>query len=152
MKEFLRLSGNLQSVTLKTNGNGRIQINSITPDCTNGWTGKYYSDCNVTVTAIPDAGASFAGWEGDYAGNEKTVTMKLSKAMRLQANFADRPAIGDVNADGRVNIADAVLLQKYLLTMPDAKLTDWKAADLDENGILNTTDLVLLKRELLSGS
>lgn len=43
MKNYLGLSGSLQTITLKTNGNGRIQINSVIPDTSTGaWTGKYY--------------------------------------------------------------------------------------------------------------
>ena len=43
---------------------------------------------------------------------------------------------GDVNADGKFNIADAVIFQKWLLDFPDVKLNDWKAADLCEDGNL----------------
>lgn len=56
---------------------------------------------------------------------------------------------GDVNADGALSVTDAVLLQKWLLAVPDAKLTDWKAADLCEDNIINVLDLHLLKRMLL---
>ena len=53
---------------------------------------------------------------------------------------------GDVNAD---SVIDAILLQKWLLAVPDAALTDWKAADLCEDNIINEIDLHLLKRMLL---
>lgn len=57
---------------------------------------------------------------------------------------------GDVNADGELNIADVVLMQKWLLDVPDVKLANWEAADLCEDGELNVFDLCLMKRELLS--
>ncbi len=56
---------------------------------------------------------------------------------------------GDVNADGTVNSADAVLLQKYLLTEETA-LPDRIAADIDRNGVLSASDLAMLKRILLN--
>ena len=56
---------------------------------------------------------------------------------------------GDVNADGKFNIADAVIFQKWLLDFPDVKLNDWKAADLCEDGKLNVFDLCLMKQELV---
>lgn len=59
---------------------------------------------------------------------------------------------GDVNADGKFDIADVVLLQKWLLAVPDVKLVDWKAADLCEDDRLNVFDLCLMKRELLKQS
>lgn len=56
---------------------------------------------------------------------------------------------GDVNADGARSVIDAILFQKWLLAVPDAELTDWKAADLYEDNIINGFDLHLLKRMLL---
>ena len=53
--------------------------------------------------------------------------------------------VGDCNNDGKFTIADIVMLQKWLLN-DGAKLTNWKAADLYEDGILNTFDLVLMKQ------
>ena len=48
---------------------------------------------------------------------------------------------GDVNADGALSVIDAILLQKWLLAVPDAELTDWKATDLCEDNIINVFDL-----------
>ena len=58
--------------------------------------------------------------------------------------------IGDVNADGEFNIADVLLVQKWLLAPNDTKLTNWKAADLCENGVINTADLSHMKKQLLA--
>lgn len=56
---------------------------------------------------------------------------------------------GDVNADGTFNISDVVMMQKWLLAVPDVKLEDWKAGDLCNDNILNVFDLCLMKRELI---
>ena len=58
--------------------------------------------------------------------------------------------IGDINMDGACNIADIILLKKWLLTEPNTAIADWKAGDMDGNGRLNAVDLTLLKRTLLS--
>jgi len=55
---------------------------------------------------------------------------------------------GDVNADGDLNVADLVLLQKWLLAIPETHLADWKAGDLCEDDRLDVFDLVLMRREL----
>ena len=55
---------------------------------------------------------------------------------------------GDVNADGQFTITDVVAMQKWLLAVPDAKLSDWKAGDLYEDNVLNVFDLCLMKRLL----
>ena len=56
----------------------------------------------------------------------------------------------DVNMDGSFNVADVVLLQKWLLAVPDTHLPNWKAADLCEDDKLNVFDLCLMKRALLN--
>lgn len=50
--------------------------------------------------------------------------------------------------DGSFNIADAVLLQKWLLAVPDTVLPDWKAADLCEDDVLNVCGLCAMRQEL----
>ena len=57
--------------------------------------------------------------------------------------------LGDVNMDGKFDIADVVLVQKWLLAVPDTKLANWKAADLCEDDKLNVFDLCLMKRMLI---
>ena len=58
---------------------------------------------------------------------------------------------GDVNADGSFNIADVVLLQKWLLAIPEVRLANWKAADFCEDSVLNGFDLCEMKRRLVLG-
>lgn len=57
---------------------------------------------------------------------------------------------GDVNADGELTVADVVLLQKWLLCVPDAVLADWEAGDLRKDNRLDGFDLCLMKRMLIS--
>ncbi|MBP0987942.1 MAG: discoidin domain-containing protein [Oscillospiraceae bacterium] len=54
---------------------------------------------------------------------------------------------GDADANGKIEIADAVMLLKYLLTSGD--VSDAEAADMNEDGVLNVTDLTMLKTKLL---
>lgn len=56
---------------------------------------------------------------------------------------------GDVNGDGEFSISDVVLLQKWLIAVPDTELVDWKAADLCEDGNLDVFDLCLMRKALL---
>lgn len=55
---------------------------------------------------------------------------------------------GDVNADNEFNVADVVILQKWLLGY-DVDLKNWKNADLCEDNKLDVFDLCLMKRELI---
>ena len=56
--------------------------------------------------------------------------------------------MGDVNNDGEFNVADVVLLQKWLLAVPDTHLINWKAVDFCNDNVLNVFDLCLMKQEL----
>ena len=56
---------------------------------------------------------------------------------------------GDANGDGELTIADAVALQKWLLSVPNTNLTNWKAADLYDDNKLDVFDMCLMKNALL---
>lgn len=57
--------------------------------------------------------------------------------------------MGDVNNDGEFNATDAVLLQKWLLAVPNVELANWKAADFCEDDRLDVFDLCLMKMALV---
>ena len=54
---------------------------------------------------------------------------------------------GDSNANGEVDIADAVMTVKYLLC--DGDITDYYAGDMNSDGAVNAVDFTLLKQQLL---
>lgn len=56
--------------------------------------------------------------------------------------------VGDINKDGRVNVADLVLLQKYIVRSV-RYLENEKLADIDGSGVINVLDAVALRRILL---
>ena len=60
--------------------------------------------------------------------------------------------LGDINDDGSFNVADIVMLQKWLLGVSDVTLPNWKAADFCEDGKLNVLDLCMMKRKLVENS
>ena len=74
----------------------------------------------------------------------------LSDVKLLLKSGTKKSLVGDVNADGVFNVSDALLLQKWLLAIPDTNLADWKAADLCEDDRLNVLDLCIMKRELIN--
>ena len=110
-------------VTEGTNPNNNRQLSK--------YDGKCYMDSDAEWTTN----------ENTIYGNAAMIFLTAAIRSRIQTNSVR----GDVNADGKCDTADAVLLQKYLLTI-ETGLPDWKAGDMDENGTLNTADLTLLKR------
>ncbi|MDE7363942.1 MAG: dockerin type I repeat-containing protein [Ruminococcus sp.] len=83
-------------------------------------------------------------WEADEDSAASVVTY------RYRPN--NTGMMGDVNSDGEFNAADVVLLQKWLLAVPDTQLTNWKAADLCEDDKLDVFDLCMMKRMLVENS
>lgn len=55
---------------------------------------------------------------------------------------------GDANADGKLTVADAVMLEKWLLG--SGKLTSSKNVDLCKDGIIDIYDMCLLRKELIA--
>lgn len=83
----------------------------------------------------------------------KLAAVSLAAMMLGTSAFpalAAESVTGDVNGDGTFNISDVVLLQKWLLAVPNTTLADWKAADMYEDGRLDVFDLCLMKCELLN--
>lgn len=69
---------------------------------------------------------------------------------RLSIYSANTARIGDCNGDGSFDVADVILLQKWILAVPNTHLANWKAADLCDDGRLNIFDLCMMKRLLLN--
>ena len=59
---------------------------------------------------------------------------------------------GDANGDGEFNVSDVVLLQKWLLAVPNTRFADWKAVNLCDDDRLDVFDLCLMKRALIYGT
>ena len=103
----------------------------------NGGYDLYYYDGRKSVRLTElcsdknELGADYYSWEEyeEYLDNSKIM--------------------GDVNCDGEFTIADVVLLQKWLLAVPDIELKNWKAVDFYDDERLDVFDLCLMKREIL---
>ncbi|MDE6034364.1 MAG: dockerin type I repeat-containing protein, partial [Ruminococcus sp.] len=71
---------------------------------------------------------------------------------RLSIYSANKTAdcTGDVNADGKFNVADVVLLQKWLLAVSNVTLPDWKAADLCEDNKIDVFDMIEMRKLIVN--
>ena len=119
------------------NGNSISQLENITID-------EARKTYDITVEIKDEAPGN---------GNCQIIVTKKNEEISDTASFAvsyGAPVVkGDVNSDNELNIADAVLLQKWLLAFPDTNLPDWNRADLYRDGRLDVFDLCLMKRALI---
>lgn len=67
---------------------------------------------------------------------------------KLPGSLCDPVLMGDVNNNGEIDIADLVMLEKYLLGK--SELEEWKLADLCEDGVIDSFDLVLMRKTLIN--
>ncbi|MCQ2408538.1 MAG: GDSL-type esterase/lipase family protein [Oscillospiraceae bacterium] len=150
----------------------KVPILPTIPYASDASAGKYTADYNAKVSQLyseygdkllhgPDfyaffkANPSLLSADGVHPSGDGYEAMRKLWAETMYENVytklpeQSKPQAGDVNADGSISVADAVLLAQYLLAFTDT-LPDWQAADLDGNGYLNAADLTLLKRILLT--
>ena len=118
---------------------------------------EYYNADNYNGIAYngADTMARKAELAKDYGGImiwELTQDAKGEKSLLkvISDTLGDKTFIaGDVNADGSFNISDLVLMQKWLLAVPDTELKSPKAGDLCDDGILDVFDLCVMRKMLI---
>lgn len=94
----------------------------------------------------------YAGTEEEWNKIENDSNEIIKANIHYNYNGNNEKVKGDVNADGVFSVADVTLLQKWLLTVPNTKLADWKAGDFYEDGVLDVFDLCLMKSALIETS
>lgn len=91
MAEEFGLSGTVETLALSINdpAGGTVQINTTQPDLSEGqWSGSYFTDYPVTLTAVPAKGYRFVRWEGAVQTGEPEISLKLHKGgAQLRAVF-----------------------------------------------------------------
>lgn len=89
-----------------------------------------------------DDGANICQWK--YWGGDGQKFILEPAAMEK----APEKVIGDVNADGSFNVADLVMMQKFLLGA--GELTDYAAGDLCEDEYIDVFDMIMMRKLIVS--
>ena len=92
LTEEFGLSGCLGNVKISCTEGGCVTVNTVQiPESTEAWSGQYFTDYPVSVTAVPKEGYSFAGWSGDVDSSDPAMEIPLYKdGITLRAVFAKR--------------------------------------------------------------
>ena len=78
LMDHFKLPNGTADVSITVNGSdkGTVIINTLTvPEPS--WSGVYFKDLAPTVRAIPNEGASFAGWSGAFTGDTTELILPL---------------------------------------------------------------------------
>lgn len=73
-------------------GDGTVTSNPAGIVCGQSCTADFGTDSTVTLTAVPPAGVSFAGWGGDCSGTAPTCNVAMNGPKSVTANFGTAPA------------------------------------------------------------
>ena len=92
LEQHFELQGTLTPFHLSVNNpdGGKILVNSVMPQLTDGkWSGFYYPDYPISLTAAPAPGYSFSGWTGSVVSSDETisVTLDVNELNELTACF-----------------------------------------------------------------
>ena len=91
LAETFGLTGTLETVTVSAASPemGDVTVNTSRVDLSSGiWSGQYYTDCPITITATPREGYQFLGWKGDADTAGNTLTLSVDGGITLEAVFA----------------------------------------------------------------
>ncbi len=91
LAEEFSLQGTLAELVLEqedTEG-GYIILNTCEPDLSDGsWSGKYYTDYPVSLTAVAYEGYRFMGWQGDVQAEAESMSLELEEGTtKIRAVF-----------------------------------------------------------------
>lgn len=76
------------TVAVNNNDWGTVKINTISPKIpSTGWKGLYFTNSEITLTAVPNEGYEFVGWSGLAAGKRKKAKITLSESGKVKATF-----------------------------------------------------------------
>lgn len=86
---------------------------------------------------------------GSYTTNEITIywNSPFVYLLSLTEDIEPEKIAGDVNGDGKFSVADAVMLQKWLMNA--GEITDKSAGDVCEDYKINIFDLCVMKKMLI---
>ena len=93
LAQELNLTGELETVTVTADPEmGSVTVNTSQIDLSSGsWSGRYYTDYPITVTAQAKEGCEFVGWKGDADTTDPSLTLSMDGGRNLEAVFVKTP-------------------------------------------------------------
>ena len=153
-QQALQYFGTNEKVTVNVQNNaaqGHVNINTLKLKNKSSWSGVYPKECTLTLEAKPADGYHLEKWvisgaeivsgsttadEIKIKPNGQTVSVQAVYASGEIGQPSDSKVTlrGDVNCDGSVSIADAVLLAQFLKNSGSANITAQGKYNADVNG------------------
>lgn len=93
LAEEFGLTGTLETVTVTTADPqmGSVKVNTSVIDLSDrSWSGQYFTDYPITLTAQAAEGYRFVGWKGGSAETDNSITVPVDGGIALEAVFAEK--------------------------------------------------------------
>ena len=97
--------------------------------------------CADVFEISTEDGANICQWEY-WGGDGQKFILEAAEEVKTPERIT-----GDVNADGNFDVADIVMLEKYILGA--GTLTDWLAGDLYNDGVIDVFDKIKMRKEII---
>jgi hypothetical protein len=124
-------------LTLQQNPGGRIKVNSLNISSPQ-WNGDYFDNIPIEVSAIPDPGYAFAGWNGYITSIEKTLEINSTTDLALIAYFepaavnALLPVFNEINYNSSIDFNPGDWVEIHNPTVSEIDLSGWIFKDNDD--------------------
>ena len=103
----------------------------------------------ITVKAEDSSAVGVYSVKIGYRDSSTSKTVDMCEIKEVFDTEQPSPLKGDTDKNGTVDIADAVLLKKYLIKQADMESISFDCADMDDDGRICVTDFLILKRKIL---
>ena len=107
--------------------------------------------CDITYKSSDESVATVdenGNVTGKKAGTAEITIKANTKTTVAKVTVTDPPKFGDVNLDGKVDVTDATLLQKYVTHKETLTTTQLYAGDVSGEGVVNVKDVTLIQKYL----
>ena len=130
------VSGERRNLSVDVNGTKVADLSGLYAN-RNDWSGIAAADTKVTLKAGNNTIKLY-----NASGNGPSVD-------RIAVAIPFEEVIGDLNQDGAFNVADLVLMQKYILGVETFNKEQAKIADMNGDGNIDSFDLVSFRKAIL---
>ena len=127
------VSGERRNLSIDVNGTKAVTLEGLYAN-RNDWSGVAGADTKVTLK------------EGNNTIKLYNNNGNAPSIDRIAVAIPNESIIGDVDLDGTHNVADLVLLQKFLLGRQNLNKQQCKAADINNDEIIDVFDLIRLRK------
>jgi N-acetylneuraminic acid mutarotase len=95
----------LLSVTKSGDGNGQVTSSPTGIDCGSSCDASFENGIDVTLTASPDPGSIFSGWDGACSGTDMTCVVTMTQPREVIAIFSSISESNDWIVTGPMNFS-----------------------------------------------